>query len=710
MLILRQPLDGFCNGVLRSLRLMDESLNNFQKVYCLGEIVNNRMVVNHYKSKGVIFVNTIFDIPPHSTVLIRAHGETIDNINYLDKIDSNIVDTTCPKVSLVRNSIVEKEREGYTILVLGNPEHPEVKGFTSLVTNYIIINDLNDFDFLQSNDKFFLVLQTSFNTEIFERYRVKLEKNAKAYNKLVVILDSICYTTKERQNSAIHISKQADLVLVIGDTISSNTNKLYEIAKKYCVNTHFITDITDLISVKINNIERLGILSGASTPNELVSEVVRIMSDNQKKENLEQSNDFVEMLEEYLPQDKQVSNKYGDTVKVEVVSATDQGIRCSIIANLGKNDSCLISPEEVEIEDNYDPSKYSQGDVFDCMYLNYADALHHCSKKQFDKKSIENKVAELVLAGQDFKLTFNRATKNKTCLVGRLGDYTVIVPSSQILLKPVRDVEKFFNKELKLRVLPRDEKTSERTIFASQRLILEEEFQKKEEVFWSKIQVNNILEGKVKRFGYKDEKPFGAFVSIDGHDCLAHIGDLDWRKVDKPEEILEIGKVYEFVVLNFDRESGKVSLGYKQLQKRPEEVLAEKFPMNSEVKGTVKSFTEKGFSAIIDLGNGIEGNLHISQIADKFIESISAELTIGQEIVAKVIGYDRFNKVKLSIKQASAAVEKAVVETKKTKTAKATKAKDNENPDLINSESLGTTFADLFDEASLKKLKDSTKK
>jgi 4-hydroxy-3-methylbut-2-enyl diphosphate reductase len=713
MKILTQNIVGFCGGVQRSLDLLNVALFTYSEVYMLGEIVNNKLVVEQFRQKGAIFVDNALEIPANSVVVIRAHGETKENIEHLKKKSCKIIDATCPKVQIIRDQVVEKEAEGYKVLILGNANHPEVLGFSSLIENKIFIEDSENFSFLHKSDKFFMVTQTSYNYHKYLIYAQKLTNTADKQSKLVVILDSICYTTKERQNSAVEIAKQSDTILVVGDKISSNTTKLFEIASQNCKNTYFITTVSDLKSVKYKkNIKTLGILSGASTPKELVAEVIKIMSEFQKTDEQKTENqEFIELMEKSLAKsDKDI--RLGDTEEVAVVSADETGLRCNLVNTHKKVDMCFIDKDEVEIDGEYDANKYQPGEIFKAVFLKHENQQFYFSKKLYEKKRIENEKAEQILAGKDFKFTFNKTTKNNSCLIGKLGDYSILVPASQITFRHVKDINKYIGKELKLRVLPpensEDKNIRKKTIFASQKLIMEEERAARDEAFWSKIEINNVLEGKVKRFGYKDGKPFGAFISIDGHDCLAHIGDLSWTKVEKPEEILELGKVYEFVVLSFDKEKNRVSLGYKQLQKRPYELLATKYPVGTIVKGIVKEIPEKGFFAVIDLGED-EGIVYISEIADKFIESINSELSVGQEVEAKVIGVERFNKVKLSIKQATPIAEpkeKAKSTKDNSKTKKTQKADSNE---YIGGESMGATLADFLDAETTKKLKETAK-
>lgn len=182
-----------------------------------------------------------------------------------------------------------------------------------------------------------------------------------------------------------------------------------------------------------------------------------------------------------------------------------------------------------------------------------------------------------------------------------------------------------------------------RRVTASQRVILEEEKLEKEENFWATVVPGAIVKGKVKRFA-----SFGAFVSVKGYDCLAHISDLSWKKISEPSEVLELNQTYDFIVLKADRESGKISLGYKQLQKKPYELAAEKYPVGTIVKGTIARIHP--FGAFVQIEDGIDGLIHVSQISHRYVKEASELLKEGQEVEAKVISFEG-NRITLSMKE-----------------------------------------------------------
>ncbi|MBO4380774.1 MAG: S1 RNA-binding domain-containing protein, partial [Clostridia bacterium] len=240
-------------------------------------------------------------------------------------------------------------------------------------------------------------------------------------------------------------------------------------------------------------------------------------------------------------------------------------------------------------------------------------------------------------------------------------------PASQIRIGYVSNLEDSKGKTLRLTLMPQKEKAAaegedveaqedkpqkkSRYLFASQRIILEREKKEKEDLFWDNIHVHDIVTGKVKRF-----TAFGAFVSVRGFDCLAHISELSWNKITDPAKVLKIGESYDFVVLKMDRETGKISLGYKQLQKKPYEVAAEKFPVGTIIKGKVERIFPYG--AFVSIDDGVDGLVHVSQISHNWIKDANEALTVGQEVEAKIIGFDD-NRITLSIKELLPAPEEA---------------------------------------------------
>jgi 4-hydroxy-3-methylbut-2-enyl diphosphate reductase len=366
--------------------------------------------------------------------------------------------------------------------------------------------------------------------------------------------------------------------------------------------------------------------------------------------------------------------KAGKKVTATIINAGENGVDVAIG---GKKDG-FIDKSEMNIDGSYDPSSYKIGDVVDAVIIenpNKGGSYINLSKKQIDIIRENDKVCAEILKGAEFKMVCDKIAKGG--ITGKYGSYTVFVPASQIRIGFVKNPEEFLGKPLRLKALPPKDKeadavvsenaaadgatdenaavrTDERAltrnkthtgkfIVASQRVILEKERREKEDEFWNSIRVGDVVRGKVKRF-----VPFGAFVSVNGFDCLVHISDLSWSRVEDPSRVLKIDETYEFVVLKTERETNKISLGYKQLQKRPYDLAQEKFPVGSIVRGRVERIKE--FGAFVSIDEGVDGLVHVSQISHDWIKNANEVLKVGDMVSAKVMSFDE-NRITLSIKE-----------------------------------------------------------
>ncbi|MCH5164743.1 MAG: S1 RNA-binding domain-containing protein, partial [Clostridiales bacterium] len=335
-----------------------------------------------------------------------------------------------------------------------------------------------------------------------------------------------------------------------------------------------------------------------------------------------------------------VSYREGKKVKGKVISADDKGIRVSIG---GKYDGIVYS-NEVNIDETYDPANFTEGMEIEAIIIGKKDADTDCiplSKRKVDLIKEGDKVVDSIRDGSVFEVIASSETKGG--LLAKLGTYTVFVPASQV--KEVgfpKDLKAYVKKRLRLTVLEIDD--AKRKIIASQKKVLETERKEREEIFWANVVPNVVVSGTVKRI-----TSFGAFVSVDGFDCLAHIVDLSWNHIKTVDEVLKIGETYDFLVLSVDREKGRVSLGYKQLQPHPFVVAMEKYPVGSVVSGKVVSIVP--FGAFVQIEQGIEGLVHVSEASHSFIKNMNEIVKIGDTVDVKVLAIDEASRrITLSIK------------------------------------------------------------
>lgn len=754
---------GFCKMVERAIAIAESAAEEFpdKKVYTLGRLAHNDRVSERLSKKGISVALSPEELTAGDVLVISAHGAPPSIYEASAKRGIIVRDATCPNIVKIHDTIKKYGEKGYFVLLIGDEKHREIVGDSGWARDVAVADNAEKAISILTEkgvEKAVVVFQTTFEVEKYSDIADKLQKFAENSKKTLVILKSICYTTIERQAEAESLSESADVVLVVGDSGSSNTAKLLEISRKKA-DAVLIEKVSDLQSAKIkNNITKLAVLAGASTPKELTMEVIYTMEQNNTPdvaidvnptevaeekvtetvtEEVKADEAVVETAEKPVQKKKKEittmeeamkagfapkSYRENQRVRVTVESVDQTGVNVSL--NLGgKNDAGFIAASEMEIDGSFDPANYTVGETLEAIIIPKADAKSktiNLSKRKCDEIFVGDAAAQHILNGEDFKLKITSVTKGG--LLGKLGSYTIFVPASQIRMGFVKNLEDYVGKELRLRMLPPKEeeggrKPNPKRIVASQRVILEEEKAQREDEFWANVVPGAVVEGKVKRFAQKDGKYFGIFVSVFNKDCLLHISDLSWTKVEDPSEVLKLNETYNFLVLKADREADKVSLGYKQLQKTPYQLAAEKYHVGDVVKGTVARI--KDFGAFISLEPGIDGLVHVSEISHNYIKSAADALKVGDEVEAKIINFEK-DKITLSIKacqepevqevaekeesdapaQASSRIAKfhnrAQGAEDQPKRRRRDEERDNEVHEYYSSGSTGATFADLF--------------
>ena len=265
---------GFCFGVKRAVDTVYEHIESGEKIYTYGPIIHNDEVVKDLERRGVTVIDNdegLFQAEK-GTVVIRSHGVEKSVCDRIEAGGHKCVDATCPFVKKIHRIVAQKSEEGYLIVIIGNPDHPEVQGICGWsITSPIVIEtpeEAEKFEALEGQ-KICVVSQTTFNYNKFQDLVEIFEK--KGYD--IIVVNTICNATEERQTEARNIASRVDVMIVIGGTHSSNTRKLYEICKKECENTYFIQTLDDLHLELPKSAKSVGITAGASTPNNIIEEV-----------------------------------------------------------------------------------------------------------------------------------------------------------------------------------------------------------------------------------------------------------------------------------------------------------------------------------------------------------------------------------------------------------------------------------------------------
>ena len=699
MILLKGKHSGFCFGVKRAV---EEAFSlSGEGNFVLGEIIHNESVNEKLKSAGVITVTNLDDerLKNGDTLLIRTHGEPKSTFIKAENMGLNVIDCTCPFVKEIQKIVEKHHSDGYTIVIVGDKDHPEVIGINGWCENCAnIVNSLDELNAVQG-EKLCVVVQTTYSEEKFD-YLIKNFNQDGA--KTVDIFKTICYTTTKRQTEADDISKSCDAVLVLGGAKSNNTSKLYDICRKNCKNTFRIVRPSEFDFKLLKNYKKVGVVFGASTPIEQFREVVSYMeniteevitSETVEKEEVvaeeTQKEQEVSVPQAVVSEDKEkvVKSEFakaidsikpnkdfriGQIITATISSVKDTGLDISL--KYTKKDFSV--PKEELLNENVED--YKVGDDIRVMVVAKNPAKF--SEKAMEKVLAEEAEIKEIAEGRIFEAVIE--SSNKGGLIGKFGRYEVFVPASQIRIGFVKDLDKYVGKTLRLKAEKVESRGARRQIVASQRVILQAEKEErdairaeKEAEFFASIEEGDVVLGTPVRFA-----AFGAFVDVNGFDCLAHISDLSWTGCKDCSEVLEIGKQYEFKILKIDAENKRVSVGYKQLQPKPWDKVAEKYKVGDVIKGKIVRLVK--FGAFVEVEKGIDGLVHVSEISNKWLENPVSTLQVGQEVDVKILAINPENeKITLSIK-ALLKDEPVEEETDKKSAKSKTAKKDDEENDL----------------------------
>ena len=628
---------GFCRGVRHAVETAERIAAD--GVYVLGELVHNPLVTEEIARRGIKTVADVEQVPQGATLILRSHGVGQGVYDRCAARGLHIVDCTCPFVKRTQRIVRRAADEGKFVLIVGESSHPEVVGLVGWCGDKVAVLSREDaFDpACIDGENVVIVAQTTCTEEKFDKI-VKFV--SKGREKTVEIFKTICYTTKERQEEAAALAERCDAMVVIGGSNSSNTNKLYEICRAHCANVFRLSEASEFRSELLKNFKNVGIVSGASTPDAQTQEVLFKMENNTEVNATNVMDEVVAKME-----DGQAKLKKNQLVTAIISSATDEGV--AVLLPFFKKES-LLEKEELECE-TYNKEDYAAkaGEEIEVMVVSTNPVK--ISQKIIAKIKEEEEKIDAISAGEEFDITCTGF--NKGGLTGAMGTYTVFVPAKEIRMGYVKELDKYVGKKLRLKALEIKRSDRKKEIIGSQRVILEEERAAREQAkaereaaFFANVHVGDVVEGKVERV-----TNFGAFVSVNGFDCLAHISDLSWTGVKNVSDVLEIGKVYQFKVLKVDEQNKKVSIGYKQLQPQPWDLVSEKYAEGDIVHGKVVRLVP--FGAFVEVEDGIDGLVHVSQISHEWLENPTSVLTIGEEIDAKILVLDPANKkMTLSIK------------------------------------------------------------
>jgi len=619
---------GFCFGVDKAVKTSFE-LDYEGNIYTLGELIHNSDVIEQLRKKGIKAINNLDELKERDCVIIRAHGIGKKVYDELNALNVKVLDATCPYVKRI-HEIVKKEYEaGKKIVIVGDSKHPEVIGINGWCEGKaLIINDEKEAEQLPYfEQKAAVVAQTTFNRTKYEDICEVLKKKFA----FVLKFDTICSATVQRQSEAEKLSREVDAMIVIGGRNSSNTQKLFEICKKNCPATYLIEN-ADELPLYDKNVRTVGITAGASTPETVIKEVIFHMEGMMNGH--EGEINFSEALEMTLTE-----LKTNEIVKGKIIGYNNN----DIFVDLGYKADGIIPMEEFLDDPDFDPEKdLKPGDEIEAMIVKINDGEGNVllSKKKVDSIRGFELVEEAFKNKTPIDVIIKEIVKG-----GAVADYKgvrVFIPASQISDRFVKDLEPFKGKKVKVLIT---EMANKRRVVGSCRAIIEAEKEAKSEAFWNDVEIGKEYTGTVKSI-----TNFGVFVDIGGVDGLIHVSELSWKKIDDPSSIMKVGDVVKVRVISFDKEKQKVSLGYRKMEDNPWYNIENKYPVGSVVTGTVLRMVP--FGVFVELEEGVEGLVHISQISNVRLGRPEEVLKIGQKVEMKVMDVNpELKKISLSIKE-----------------------------------------------------------
>ncbi len=732
---------GFCAGVTRSVKMAREAA---QPIASLGALVHNRQVVEELARDGIRPVNSLEEIES-GRVLIRSHGVTPATLAAAREKGLEIVDATCPFVARAQALAGKLAGDGYQVVIVGEPGHAEVEGLAGWAgPGAVVVAGKEAAASLPFHPRRAVIAQTTQPVAKLNEVAAVLRPHTDS----LVVHNTVCQATRQRQEAAVKLARQVDVMVVVGGKESANTRHLAELCQATGTPTYHVEQAGELCRQWFINARRVGVTGGASTPAWIIEEVVVMLSEEDKvmvpeeeketervpeekdpaadggednaigqpvtpadaKEPEAEDNNVeagvpVEPVEPVIeepapdeepaapaePQEEQPQEQNEEMQQMEarvpelrrgsIVTGTVVQINDNeVLVDVGGKSEGVIPLNELSHRNISDPHEVvAPGDTFEVMVLKPEDEDGHpvLSKRRAERRAAWEKLEKYLASGAELSGEVIEVVKG-----GLLVDVGVrgFVPASLVERGYVEDLNTYLGQTLRLRVIELDH--SKNKVVLSRKAILEEEYDQQRQATWDSLEIGQVRTGIVRRL-----TSFGAFVDLGGVDGLLHVSEISWGRVEHPRDALSEGQEIEVRILNINKEEGKVSLGRKQLLPNPWDTAAARYPVGSIVEGKILRLAP--FGAFVEVEPGIEGLVHISQLADRHVEKTEDVVSVGDIIPVKVLGVDQeAQRMSLSLRQ-------AIHDKGKSKPQQP--EKHQESPD-DSGVKLGDLFGELFDE------------
>ena len=626
---------GFCFGVSRAVELVETAAGEGKHTVTLGPIIHNRHVVDRFEKMGIQVIDQPEQASTGDSVIIRSHGVSRDVYQRLEQQGCEIIDATCPFVKRIHKLVSQAEQEGRLPIIIGTPTHPEVEGIAGWCSRCKVFADAESLEkwvleeHVPRDLPVCMVSQTT-STEFLWKKCVKFAKKQFTY---LQTFDTICRATECRQSEASALSQRCQAMVVVGDLKSSNTGRLAMICREHCDKVVLVDNASELNRDFFRGVSDVGITAGASTPAWIIKEVNKTMSEITNVETVQEEN-FAELLEQSIK-----TLNTGDKVKGIVTSIGNTEIQ----VDLGTKHAGYIPYDEVSNDPSVKPEDVLKvGDEIEVFVVrvNDQEGTVQLSKKKLDGLKVWDDMAGYV----ENKTTIDAVIteENKGGLVANVKGVRVFIPASQSGIAKGGDMSAMVGKPVQLKIT--EVNRARRRAIGSIRAVTSEQRKAAQEKIWSEIEVGKQYHGTVKSL-----TSYGAFVDIGGVDGMVHVSELSWNRIKTPADVVKVGDEIDVYVISFDPEKRKISLGYKTAEMNPWNQFMSKYSVGDVVEAKiVKLMTFGAFAEIIP---GVDGLIHISQIADRRIGKPEDVLSEGQDVKVKITDVDAENKrISLSIR------------------------------------------------------------
>ena len=647
---------GFCFGVNRAVEIIEKLLADGKKVATLGPIIHNKQFTESLKARGVKEVESPAEVEQGTVLVLRTHGVTREVLDEVKKTGCEYIDAACPFVKKIHKTVLEHNGENTVTVITGDPVHPEVMGIKSYAAGEsFVVENAEAVEKLAAErpdlpeKEVIFVSQTTFSIKEWK----KCEKKVKNLFSNAKLFDTICSATEERQKEAAELSQSNGAMVIVGGRHSSNTQKLFDVCSQNC-KSFLVETAEELKNIPFCSFSSIGVTAGASTPAGIIKEVLQTMSElvNDNKmieeekvlDSVSAGEDFAALLEESL-------NSMNNDQKVvgTVLSVTPTEIQVDI----GRKQTGYISYDEYSDDPNADPkSELKPGDKLDLIIMktNDQEGVIMLSKKKYDAVAAWDSV--VAAEGTDTVLEGVVTGVVHGGIIVVSNGARVFIPASLAKMNRNDELESLLKQTVQFKII--EVNKQRRRAVGSVRAVYKEARKAAASKFWEEAQVGDVKQGVVKSI-----TNFGAFVDIGGVDGMVHISELSWKRIKHPSEVVKEGDEIEVFIKALDPEAKKISLGYRKDEDCPWEIFKKNYEVGSEVEVEIANFTT--FGAFAHIIPGVDGLIHISQIANKRIEKPADVLKIGEKVTVKITDID-FEKKKVSLSIRALLPEEAPVE------------------------------------------------